>query len=100
MDRTLACDPEFLPALEAFDLDALERDPSVIYGLSPELTLAYTNPAWRTFALDNGGADVLERFPLGTPVLAGTSGEALPFYEAKLRSALTARKPWEHTYEC
>jgi len=94
------CDPRFLPLLRPIGVDPLDADPCTAYGVWPDLTLAYFNPAWQRFAEANGGAAVLSRFGLATPVLRGVTGPLHHIYEGAYRRVLAGGEPWEQRYEC
>jgi len=86
--------------LAGFDLAALDRDPSVTYGLTRELRIGYLNDAWFSFARANGGEAMLARFGLGASVLDGIRGPLRDFYAAALQSVQRTGDPWEHSYPC
>ena len=69
-------------------LAALMGSPNSIYVLSSDFRLVFFNEAYRQFALDNDGADVLVRWHVGTPVLAAFSPPLRPFFESLYRRAL------------
>ena len=81
-------------------LTALDGDVgTTIYGLGPNLTLAYVNPAWATFARANGGdADLAER-PLGRSLESAIPPILRIFYLDAL-AQLVPGAIWEHIYEC
>lgn len=93
-------DPAFREVLGRFRVDDLDRDASSIVGLWPDLTIAYQNEGWRAFALANGGADVLERWPLGASITSAISGPLRGYYEAMFRRALAQRSALAHPYLC
>jgi hypothetical protein len=78
---------------------ALEAERNTVYGVGPAGELAYTNPAWREFALANDGQAVLERFAIGASVCAALPEVLAAFYEDHLRR-LAPGEVWEHAYEC
>ena len=49
-----------VPRLGGWDLAALEARNATIYALRPDLTVAYRNAHWDDFAVDNGGADLVD----------------------------------------
>ncbi|MDR9435354.1 MAG: hypothetical protein RI563_00650, partial [Thiohalophilus sp.] len=56
----LHCDPGFRQLLaQHFSIALLEQHPGTVYGLWPDLTLAYMNPAWFRFARYNQGEPVI-----------------------------------------
>lgn len=92
----------FQDLLDGFDFETIENDANSIFALSPALTLIYLNPAWFTFAHDNGGTpSITDRFGIGTPFAeAINSPRVLKFYVDAFRAALANRKVWSHDYEC
>jgi hypothetical protein len=84
-----------------FDPAFIQSSPAVIYGLWPDLCLAYLNDGWFRFAAENGGEPLISRdWPVGRSII-----EALPpllktFYADGFRACMEARQPWHHTYEC
>lgn len=94
-------DERFRRLLEPFELSQLERASGTIYGLWPDLTIAYTNPAWRTFATKNGGGPAIcKEWSLGRCVL-GAIGEGLrPFFAYNFDRCIAEGRTWTHVYEC
>jgi hypothetical protein len=96
-----AYDPRFLPLLDDTDRSVLHSTRNIVYGLWPDLTLAYMNPAWFIFSFENGGEPgVSEQWHLGRNVLDAMPDLLRPFYEQNFRRALNEDRPWEHCYEC
>ena len=94
-------DPEFDALLADFDRTAMQRHKGTIYGLWPDLTLAYMNSAWTSFSEDNGGESKIgSAWNLGRHILAAMSGPLRPFYAENYRRCLAEDRPWEHVYEC
>ncbi|HKJ08624.1 MAG TPA: hypothetical protein VKA76_06020 [Gammaproteobacteria bacterium] len=94
-------DRQFRAGLDKFELSTLEKSSAVIYGLTPELRLCYFNPAWFTFARDNGADTAFhERFSLGTPLEEAIEGPLQGYYVGAYRSVFVHRRPWDHDYEC
>jgi hypothetical protein len=93
-------DSGFRPLLEGFDLDALDRDASVTYGLFPDFRLGYLNAAYERFAVENGGERILTDWELGADVLSAVSGRIHDFYADAFRGVLAHGQPWEQTYHC
>ena len=95
------CDARFRKLLEDFDVGALEHARSTVYGVWPDLTLAYMNPQWFIFAAENGGEPNISReWSLGRSVLDSIAAPIRPFYETNYARCLSERRPWEHNYEC
>lgn len=95
------CDPAFLPLLKDFGLADAEDHGSTVVGLWPDLTIAYVNRAWRTFAEENGAASApwLDE-PVGRSLLYEITPGLWPFFRENFARCLTERRPWEHEYEC
>lgn len=83
-----------------FPLDKLERDSSSIFVLDPALRITYCNPAWDTFALQNGGSKTTRSHVLGTTCLDVIPDLLKKFYAAAFSQVSELEKPWEHDYEC
>jgi len=96
------CDPSFAPLLEPGTLDALETRRDTAYGLWPDLTLAYMNPAWFKFAEFNGGGESLaDRWRVGRSTLDAVPKPLQAWYRSFLAEASTpGLKPAFHEYEC
>ena len=76
-----------------------ESDESA-YVLSSDLRILHTSKGWRTFALQNGGAEVLRRWPTGARIDAAWPPVLRGFYRDALASALAKGERWDHEYEC
>lgn len=97
-DRTLT---RFLELISGFKITALLESQDIVYGLWPDLTLAFTNDAWHRFAADNGGEPAISNeWRLGRNILDAISEPLRSFYDMRYRSCLSLERPWEHVYEC
>lgn len=92
--------PGFAELIEGFGGAEVEHHADAAYGLLPDLTLGYLNPAWFRFASKNGGRSISDRWGLGASVLDATSGPAREFYESRFRRCLDSGLPWRQGYEC
>jgi len=92
--------PGFVTLLQGHDLDALERSAETIFGLWPDLRLAYLNPAWHRFAADNGAPDLARSWPLGRSLVDAISGPLQQYYRTFYTFALERPTPSNLTYEC
>lgn len=96
--------PSFGALLDQMSLADLERNPSVIFGLWPDLTLAYVNPAWYRFARENGGEPEISRaWDLGRNVMDAVTPLLQPFYREFFGRQLDPAAPCQlsqHEYEC
>lgn len=85
-------------------LEQLESHPASVFGLFPDGVLAYVNPAWVEFALENG-ATTLEATPswIGHRYLDVIATPLRAFYEKLFERAPevgSALQPLSHVYEC
>jgi hypothetical protein len=91
----------FETLLRSYNLADLEKHHGSIYGLWPDLRLAYVNPAWYRFAAENAGEpDISTRWQPGSSILAAFSSELAVFYKNAYEKCLESGEPWEHQYEC
>jgi hypothetical protein len=94
------CDPSFERLLAGFYRQPLDEGDDVIYGVWPDLTLAYSNARWAQFAVENDGADVLVRWTLGASVRSAFGADLDPFYTRAFAEVLATGRIWQHTYTC
>jgi hypothetical protein len=94
------CDPSFARLLADFYRQPLDQADDVIYGVWPDLTLAYSNARWARFAVENDGADVLTRWGLGSSVRSAFGPDLYPFYTKAFGEVLATAKIWQHVYTC
>ena len=94
------CDPSFERLLAGFYRQPLDQADDVIYGVWPDLTLAYSNARWARFAIENDGADVLKRWTLGVSIRSAFGSELDPFYTHAVSEVLATGTIWQHTYTC
>lgn len=94
----------FRDLLGGLDFGELERSPGVVFGLWPDLTLAYVNPAWYQFARENGGEPAISRdWRLGRCVMDAVPPELQPFYRefyGQQLAAEPASRIRQLEYEC
>jgi hypothetical protein len=94
-------DPRFLALLDGFRIDLLHNDGGTIFGLWPDLTLAYVNLEWGRFARQNGGEPrISSEWTRGRCVLDAIAEPLRPFFTDNYRRCLQEGRPWEHAYEC
>jgi hypothetical protein len=96
----MECDPGFLPLLARFHEVALESHHGVIFGIWADGRLAYTNPAWQQFALDNDGAHLMQSYTIGRSVFPAMNSQLAEFYKGAIQSCLDSQEPWRYEYEC
>lgn len=98
------CAPGFGPLLAGFDPAALDQHQGTVFGLWPDLTLAYFNPAWFAFARDNAGEPAISaQWVLGRHVMDAIPEALQPFYAGWFRQTLAQAagpRPVVHVYEC
>jgi hypothetical protein len=95
------CDPRFRPLLDDFGQTVVGTANDPIYGLLPDLKLAFMNAAWFRFAAENRGEPAISReWNLGRCVLDAIPSPIRPFFETNFRRSLTEARRWEHSYEC
>jgi hypothetical protein len=83
------------------ELDELEASRDGVYGLWPDLTIAYVNPAWRGFVEHHEAALALaRRWHLGGSVLEAVDPDLRPFYDRVLRACLDKGRRWSHDFDC
>jgi hypothetical protein len=98
-------DPEPLLPLPAgfdtrFDAESLARQALPLIAIDAAGTMLWRNPAWRRFAEQNDGAQVLARHPLGSSYFAGIGGELRTFFEDTFAEARGSQNVFELEYEC
>lgn len=94
-------DEAFGPLLRHHIREDLDAHDAAIYGLWPDLKLAYMNPAWSRFAADNDGEPRMSsRWGLGASLLDAIAPVLKGFYRDKLRACLRDETVWSHDYEC
>lgn len=93
--------PRFATLLRGYDTLGLREHSGVIYGLWPDFRLAYLNPAWFQFAIENGGEPKISReWQLGSSILDAMTSPVREFYATNYRNSLTTYRVWTHEYEC
>ena len=95
-----ASDPRFRALIERVGARAFDESRDVIYGLWPDLRLAYTNAAWTKFARENDGEVTLGAWGLGRSVPEAFGPALEGFYARAFSEALARGTVWEHTYSC
>lgn len=89
-----------LPVFSDTLRSALDERKDVICVLSSDLRIAYCNPAWDRFALDNQGEEAVGSRVLGTNLL-DVAGESLQrFYRHVFDAVASSSKPFDFDYEC
>ncbi|SFL22726.1 hypothetical protein SAMN05216302_104423 [Nitrosomonas aestuarii] len=94
-------DRAFKLLLKNHYIDDLNTHTGVIYGVWANYRLAYLNPAWFRFALENGGEpQITADWGLGRSILDCMSGVVREFYKAKFDKCLMSHEVCNHLYEC
>ena len=97
----LRYDPAFVELLGGYDLTELASHEGAVYGIWADFRLAYLNPAWFRFALENGGEPaVSERWNLGASILDAMPPVLATYYRRNYGGCLAAATVWQHEYEC
>lgn len=92
-------DSRFAKLLRSHDIASLRDHSGVVYGIWPDFRLAYLNPAWFQFALENGGEPRISKdWRLGASILEAMTSPVREFYQAKYRHSLSSRVVWNHEY--
>lgn len=101
MNVPVGRDPDFERLLSSFDRDELLSSDETIFGLWPDLTLAFVNDGWRQFAAQNNAADVIrEQWSEGCCVSDAMAAPLHSFFSSNYARCLAEGRPWEHCYEC
>jgi hypothetical protein len=94
-------DSAFESLLSDHDPDGLRRHAGTVFGLWPDLTLSWFNPAWQRFADENaGGEQIASDWGLGRSVLEATPDVIRPWYETAYLKCFETKERLEHVYEC
>ncbi|NTV51680.1 MAG: hypothetical protein HGA76_01515 [Candidatus Firestonebacteria bacterium] len=93
-------DPTFRAYVDHLDLNALTQSEDVVYVVDEQMNLKAYNPAWETFALNNNGASVLEKYPLGKSITAAFPEKIRTHYVNGYSQALKTGDRFDQDYEC
>lgn len=91
---------DFQLLLKEFDPETLATDPAVIIGVWPDLTIGFFNPAYLTFAAENGAPDIARKYGIGGSLAAALPDPVKGYYVDHLGRVLASGLPWEHDYTC
>jgi hypothetical protein len=95
----MTIDPTFEREIGYLDLPAMADSADVICIVNRELCLMGFNNAWSSFARENNGQSILDRYPLGASIAVGE--EPLRSYiTSKYRHAIENNTTFEQQYEC
>lgn len=95
-----ACSPGFSRLLSGYDTASLEKSPSAVIGLWPDLTIGYLNSGWYRFARENDGEQAVQGWELGAYLPAAISDPLQTWYTSRFEECLRGDQPWEHDFEC
>lgn len=93
--------PRILRFLPDQQLAEFERSHNTVLVLWPDLSIAYVNPAWVRFALENDGEPAISNsWSVGACVLDAIVPPVRSFFEDHYRRCLRERRAWDFEYEC
>jgi len=96
-----AIDPAFRVLLDEPGLPHLEAAQSTVYGIWSDFRLAYCNPAWFRFAMqEHGEPQMSQRWTLGASILDAMLPDIADTYAELYARCLREQKVWQHDYEC
>jgi CheY-like chemotaxis protein len=96
----LQIDAGFEALLGGHTVEELDAEPGSVVGLWPDGSIAFMNSAWLRFAEQNGGSEVLRRWPIGSDLLRGITGPLRDYYARAFAQVREQQKPWEQSYDC
>jgi hypothetical protein len=100
VDKALT-DPQFGRLLGDYDLAAISASEATIYGVWPDLTLAFVNQGWTRFAVRNNAEPTFHaKWSIGRNIVDAIALPLRPFFEENFARCLADKRPWEHCYEC
>lgn len=94
-------DADFVRLLDEYEPSKLEAQSGAIYGLWPDLRLAYLNPAWFRFATENQGEPhISQAWGLGADLSAALPWPLRQWYRDGYAECLRRHRSWSLEYEC
>ena len=94
-------DTHFERLLGRFRMEVIHFSENTIYGVRPDLTLAYVNLGWQHFASQNGGEpNISSEWNLGCCIENAIAPILRPFFLDNFAKCLRENRPWEHLYDC
>ncbi len=92
---------DFAKKLKGFEFKTLEKSKHSIYALSKKLDVIYVNPAWVTFAKENGYNEEILNKTLDSSLINAFNGQQIKddFYQTYSKVMATG-KIWRNEYEC
>ena len=85
---------------EELSRDTLEHSNEVIFIVDRHLRIAYCNPAWDRFALNNGGEDVVAARVLSTDLMSVIPEPLFDFYSQVFQRCSQCPLAFDLDYEC
>ncbi len=92
--------PSFRAQLSGYDLDSLDQLGDSILGITSELRIGYWNRGWARFAVENDGAQVLERWTLGASIAGVVPAQLQAAFDAALDGARPGALGPRLRYQC
>jgi hypothetical protein len=80
--------------------EAVADSTDIAYVMSADWKLERTNAGWTRFALENGGAGLLERWPQGSSIKDAIPSVLWAFYGEAFERVSATGQHWEHDFEC
>jgi hypothetical protein len=80
--------------------DAVAHSPDTAFVLSHDWRILHVNDGYRSFAQENGGEDLLGRWPIGAHIEHVIPTDLRPFYRHAFEQVRATQQCWEHDYEC
>ena len=96
----LQIDPTFREAIAYLDLTSIAVSRDVTFIVDKHLILRAFNGAWTAFAMQNDGATIIDRFPLGAAIDAVFPVVLKDYFRSAYATALRTHTPFELDYEC
>lgn len=93
-------DARFRALLGPHSAESIEAERGTVIGLWGDARIALLNSGWHRFAHENTGAQVIERWPLGSDFFSAISGVLRDYYGEAFARVVRTQQPWEHSYDC
>lgn len=93
-------DRQFQEQIQYINLDSISSSLDIIYIVDQEMCLKAYNRAWDSFARNNGGAHIMEQYPLGAKITDVGEDALQRYIEKKYREAIAENTVFELDYEC
>ena len=93
-------DPAFRLKIDYLDLESIQTSGDTIFIVDHELQLRAYNDAWSQFAIDNGGAAILDTFGFGNSISGAFPERLKGYFVGAYKAALMDNQRFDHDYEC